>query len=118
MDFETIFYGVMIPLTVIIYIVVLVKFRKHFPPLAKGIKKRLALKWYLQSFWFNGVLNKRRFCTECGWEITYIDDLYDIPIEAISPDAIAECPNPKCLTQYSKYESWSTGKSCILPLEK
>ena len=71
-----------------------------FRPFPKKVKFLTALKWWLEAsyftydkgnFWGESKRKYRRYCSECGWPLIRIDDLYDVPIEAIHPNAIQIC---------------------------
>lgn len=69
-------------------------------PFPKGIKLPQAVWWWFVGHFFIYTKKKkwRRFCSECGWPLIRIDDLYDPPMESIHPDAIQMCQF--CGTQF------------------
>ena len=95
-------------------------FTESLGPFPKKVKFWTALKWYLGAtyfpydkgnYWRERKRTERKYCTECGWPLIRIDDLYDPPMESIHPEAIQMCQF--CGIQYKMYED-----SLILGHEK
>jgi len=101
----------------LIFIIWAIKTRKNldftFP---KGMKFRKALLMWLDAGW--GTYDKRgrrKYCSECGWRVIYLDELYDVPAEACSPDVVAVCEY--CGTEYVEFESFTTNRKAVLVKE-
>lgn len=82
-------------------------------PFPKGVKFLKALGWWLSAGWRTyDKQGKLKYCDKCGWPVYYFADLYDAPVEAYSPDVIAECSS--CGTEYIECESF-IGRKSVLP---
>lgn len=84
----------------------------------KKIKFRKALWWWLDAGWktYNR-RGRRKYCTECGWPVVYIDELYDEAYirESLTPNVIAVCSF--CGVEFEEFE-YSCGKRpAVLPIE-
>ena len=91
------------------------KFADFILPIPKKVKFRKALWWWLVATYKPyGRQHRRKFCSECAWPLVYLDELYDVPIEAHSPDVVAECSF--CGTEFVEYIScWSNKIWAVLP---
>lgn len=89
----------------------LTKYTLPFPGKVKFLK---ALWWWLDAGFATYDKRKRRkYCSECGWPVVYLDELYDVPIEAYSPDVVAVCS--MCDTEFIEFESFMTDVRAVLP---
>lgn len=89
-------------------------FTKYFLPFSKRIKFWTALKWWLYAN-IRPWDSKRRlkYCSECGWPVVYLDDLYDVDY-TYSPDVIAMCS--LCGTEFIKFiADWSDKIRAVMP---
>ena len=76
-------------------------FFKHLLPFPKKVRRFQAFLWWLHAsffpydkgnFFFERKRRWRKYCSECGWPLIRVDDLYDqYYIESIHPKAIQIC---------------------------
>lgn len=82
-------------------------------PFAQKVKFRKGLLWWLDAGWRTyDKRGRRKYCTECGWPVIYLDELYDVPIEACSPDVVAVCSY--CGIEFVEFDSF-TGRPYVYP---
>lgn len=90
------------------------KFNDYFQPFPKKVKFWKALRWWLSAdFKTYDRRHRRKYCSECGWPVVYLDELYDVPVEACSPDVVAVCS--LCGIEFVEFESFSTNIWAVLP---
>lgn len=102
-------------LCLIFFIYVMRKHKDSFQPFPQKIKFRIALKWWLSAGWRTyDKHGRRKYCSECGWKLVYIDDLYDEMYirESVNPDTVAVCSF--CGVEFVEFESWSTNRKAVL----
>lgn len=100
----------------IFFIYVTRKHKDYFLPFPKKVKFKKALLWWLSAGWRTyDKRGRRKYCSECGWPIVYIDELYDEGYirESVNPDTVAVCSF--CGIEFVEFESWSTKRKAVLP---
>ncbi len=85
-------------------------------PFPKKVKFRKGLWWYLEAIIKPYTKRKKRkYCSECGCPLVYMDELYDIDPEAVLPNVVAECSF--CGTQFEVVEYCSfRKKKAVFPI--
>lgn len=89
------------------------KWDDWFLPFPKRVKFWKALKWWLSAGWRPyDKRGRRKYCSECGWKVVYLDELYDVDPEAVLPNVVAECSF--CGTQFEEVETFLSKKKVVL----
>lgn len=99
----------------LIFFIWAIKTRKDlFLTFPKKMKWWKALWYWLSAGWrtYNR-RGRRKYCSKCGWRVIYLDELYDVPSEACTPDVVAICEY--CGTEYVEFDSFTTNRKAVLP---
>lgn len=95
------------------------KWDDYLLPFPKKVKFKKGLWWYLEAVIKpNTRRGRRKYCSECGCPVVYIDELYDENYirESVNFNTVAVCSF--CGIEYEEFDDLSGKRKATLPIKE